>query len=287
MKRLALMVFIAGFTLFYISFAKPMHAPTVATADSQLASKIKILLVAGHDNDTWGTQFLGVKEVELNRLLSGYLYDLLKDDPLFEVVVNQKDGDYIPELKNFFEENEEKIVAYRKERREGFKKETEGKDIDADVVKHNKVTEDVANRLYGTNMWAEEKGFDLLFHIHFNDYPGRPKTSAGKYSGFVMYAPDDSLKNYEESLPVAQAVYDELAKYQLKSNLPVEKDGVIESKDLIALGARNSLSIPAVLVEYAYIAEPRLQGEGREKEVKMMAEQTYVALKEYYSKQQK
>lgn len=286
MKRLALIASIAVFAICYIYFTKPIHTPAVV-ANNQPVNKIKILLVAGHDNDTWGTQFLGVKEVELNRLLAGYLFDFLKNDPLFEVTVNQENDDYIPELKNFFEENEEKIVTYRKERRDGFKKETEGRDIDADVVEHNKVTDDVANKLYGTNMWAEEKDFDLLLHTHFNDYPGRPKSGAGKYFGFVVYAPDDSLKNHNESLPVAHALYNELAKYQPKSNLPVEKDGVIESKDLIALGARNSLSIPAVLIEYAYIAEPRLQGEGRDGEIKKMAEQTYVALKEYYGKQQK
>lgn len=270
--------------LVVFSFVSAEPSKEQPSPEAEVIKKTRILLVAGHDNDVGGARYRGVNEVELNRILTDYLYDLLKNDPLFEPERNQINGDYVPELANFFEENEGKIVAYRKERREGFKKETEGMDVDADIVKHNLVTEDVANRLYGTNMWAEEKNFDLILHIHFNDYPGRPRNEQGKYFGFVMYAPDESLKNHEKSLPVARAIYDELAKHQPKSNLPVEKDGIIESKDLIALGARNSLSTPSVLVEYAYIAEPRLQGEGREKEIKEMAEQTYVALKEYYGK---
>ncbi len=254
----------------------------MVAADTVFTPKIKILLVAGHDNDVGGARYMGVDEVELNRILASDLYDLLKNDALFSPSINQENGDYVPELEKYFEDNEEKIVAYRKERRETSKKEDEGKDIDLDPVIHNKVTEDVANRLYGTSMWAEEKGFDVILHIHFNDYPGRPRNKPGKYSGFVVYAPDESLKNYTKSLPLAQAIYDGLAKFQPKSNLPVEKAGVIQSKDLIALGARDSLSIPAVLVEYAYIAEPRLQGEGRDGEIKKMAEETYGALREYY-----
>lgn len=284
MKRFILIGLISIFTFSYLTYAKSAQTPTIVAADTVLTPKIKILLVAGHDNDVGGARYMGVDEVELNRILASDLYDLLKNDPLFAPSINQENGDYITELKNYFENNEEKIVAYRKERRETSKKEDEGKDIDLDPVVHNKVTEDVANRLYGTSMWAEEKGFDVILHIHFNDYPGRPRNKPGKYSGFVVYAPDESLKNYTKSLPLAQAIYDSLAKFQPKSNLPVEKAGVIQSKDLIALGARDSLSIPAALVEYAYIAEPRLQGEGRESVIKEMAEQTYSALKEYYSK---
>ncbi len=282
MKRFVLIFLISAFTISYLIYAKPIENPVVNKVEAQ--EKIKILIVAGHDNDVGGARYMGVDEVELNRILALDLFNLLKSDPLFDPVVNQENGDYIPELKKYFEENKEKIIAYRKERREESKKEDEGKDIDLDPVIHNKVTEEVANRLYGTSMWAEEKGFDFMLHIHFNDYPGRPKNKPGKYFGFVVYAPDDSLKNHAESLPIAKAIYSELEKFQPKSNLPVEKDGIIESKDLIALGARDSLNIPSVLVEYAYMAEPRLQGDGRDEEIKKMAEETYTAIKKYYSK---
>ncbi|MSR73284.1 hypothetical protein EXS61_01615 [Candidatus Parcubacteria bacterium] len=288
MKRLpvqTLFVTVFFIAIFYSNSAYSPETQNPTFAQSQItADKIKILVVAGHDNDTWGARFMGVKEVELNRILADYLYDFLKNDPLFEPTRNQENGDYIPELAQYFKDNEAKIVAYRKERRETFNKKEIGLDVDEDEMIHNMVTEDVANNLYGTSMWAEEKDFDVTIHIHFNDYPGRPKDKAGKYRGFVVYAPSTYLKNGEKSIPLARAIYDELAKLQSKSNLPVEKDGLIESNELIALGARNSLSIPSALIEYAYIAEPRLQGAGREKVIREMAQETYVAIKGFYEK---
>jgi N-acetylmuramoyl-L-alanine amidase len=292
MKRFLAPTLIIIFLFACVAYAKDIRTMAPATASVKQAveipEKIKILIVAGHDNEVWGSQFMGVKEVELNRILATDLYNILKADPMFEPTINQENGDYITQLAEFFEKNEAQIEAFRKERKENFAKEQEqekegeeGDDVHQYEVKHNKVSTDVANRLYGTSMWAQGKGFDAVIHVHFNDYPGRPKNQAGKYRGFVIYTPSTELKNGEKSISLAHAIYDELAKYQPKSNLPVEKDGVIESKDLIALGARNSLNIPAVLIEYAYIAEPRLQGEGREKVIQEMAEQTYAAIKNY------
>ncbi len=288
MKRLPVHILFAIIVFVAIFYSNSAYSPEIQNqtfAQSQIvAKKIKIVVVAGHDNSTWGAKFMGVKEVELNRILADYLYDFLKNDPLFEPTKNQENGDYIPELAQYFKDNEAKIVAYRKERRETFDKKEIGLDINEDEMIHNEVTEDVANNLYGTSMWAEEKYFDVMIHIHFNDYPGRPKDKAGKYRGFVVYSPSKYLKNGEKSIPLARAIYDELAKFQPKSNLPVEKDGLIESNELIALGARNSLSVPSVLIEYAYIAEPRLQGVGREAVIKDMAYQTYVGIKGFYEK---
>lgn len=283
MKRRFAQIFFFFFVFVAIFYSNSAHAPDDEN-QTPPTQKIKIFVVAGHDNSTWGGKFMMIKEVELNRILATDLYNLFLADPLFEPTKNQENGDYIPELARYFKDNEEKIVAYRKERKEAFKKEAELADVSEDEEIHNPVSVDVANKLYGTSMWADEKGFDVMIHVHFNDYPGRPKNKAGKYSGFVMYAPSPNLKNGEKSIPLARAIYDELAKFQPKSNLPVQKAGLIESNELIALGARNSLSTPSVLIEYAYIAEPRLQGVGREAVIKDMAYQTYVGIKSFYEK---
>jgi hypothetical protein len=281
MQRFILIGLISIFTIFYFINAKSVQTPTVDIVEAK--EKIKILIVVGHDNDVTGSRNMGVGEVELNRILANHLFYLLKNDPIFEPSINQQNNDYIPELKEYFEENKEKILSYIKERKEISKKENNGLNTDLDVVTHNKVTGEVANRLYGTSMWAEEKGFDFILHVHFNDYPGRPRNQPGKYSGFAIYIPDESLKNHKDSVRLAKVLYDELAIFQPKSNLPVEKDGIIESKHLIAIGTRNTLSIPSILVEYGYIAEPRLQGEGRDIVIKEMAEQTYTALKNFFN----
>jgi len=267
-------------------FSEPTYtiAPQEVGADQE---KTKILVVVGHDNEVWGTQFLGVKEVELNRILGLYLYDFLKSDPLFDPAITQTDGDYITELATFFKENIERIKEHREERRVAYRTERKlqedaGEERDDVIVKHNPVTDDVANKLYGLGLWAEDNAFDVLVHIHFNDYPGRPRGEAGKYSGFSMYVPHHGLKNSEESIALGKIVYGELLKQNAPSNLPVEKDGLIESAELIVLGARNSLRVPSILVEYGYIAEPRFNNAQRDATLRDLAEQTYVALKEFY-----
>lgn len=292
MKRFLPQILFVAIIFGTVFYSKSLHAPDTQkqistqtqTQTQAVAQKIKIFIIAGHDNSTWGAKFMRVKEVELNRILADDLYDFLKADPLFEPSINQKDGEYIPELAKYLKDNDAKITAYRKERAETFKKETKLIVVNEDEVIHNPVSVDVANKLYGTSMWAEEKGFDAIINIHFNDYPGRPKNKAGKYFGFVMYAPSPNLKNGKKSIPLARAIYDELAKHHPKSNLPVEKAGLIESNELIALGTRNSLSVPSVLIEYAFIAEPRLQGVGRKTVIKDMAHQTYVGIKGFYEK---
>ncbi len=239
----------------------------------------KILVVVGHDNIVWGSKFLKTKEVDLNRILARDLYNFLKNDPLFDPTVTQVDGDYIPELKNFLDTEKENIVVYRAERKKEFPDMQDNLNED---VQHNKVTNDVANKLYGTSLWAQKEKFDLLVHVHFNDYPGRPKNTAGKYRGFVMYVPDPELKNGEASKPFAEAVYARLLSTEKPSNLPVEKEGILESRELIGLGARNSLSMPSIIVEYAYIAEPRLYGDARTETIRNMAYQTYLGVKDVY-----
>ncbi len=245
--------------------------------------KVRVLIVVGHDNAVWGAQFKQVREVDLNRELALHVYDLLKTDPLFDPVITQRDGDYIPELLDFFSTREKDIRAFREERKRLYVGEMGKAAYEPDDVKHNRVTDDVAMTLYGTTLWSKEQHVDAIINVHFNDYPGRPYGKAGVYKGFSLYVPDMSLRNGAMSRPLGEAVYAELLKTQPPSNLPVEAGGVLESKDLIALGARNSLDIPAILVEYAYIAEPRLHDAGRDDVLWGMAQATYRGIKNFYT----
>ncbi len=282
MKRTIFLIIALSLFGFMIYTGKADAPVLDAKIQQTQQEKIKVLIVVGHDNVVWGAKFGALKEVVLNRILGQYLFELLSSDPLFEPTITQRDGKYIPELADFFDTQEEKIHKYRAELKQTFIKKEEPGDVDD--IKHNKVTEGVAQVLYGTNMWAQEKNFDLILHVHFNDYPGRPRTSAGKYFGFAVYVPDHTLQNAQKSIELGKVLHKTLAEYQPESNLFIEKVGVIESEDLIALGAKNSLSIPAVLIEYAYIAESRLNDERREGELRAMAKQTYDGLKEFYQK---
>ena len=50
----------------------------------------------------------------------------------------------------------------------------------------NIAPDEMGVRLYGINKWANENDIDIVIHVHFNDYPGRPRTGSGKYSGFSI-----------------------------------------------------------------------------------------------------
>src|SRR3990167_5924103 len=55
----------------------------------KVAQKVKILIVPGHDAEFSGTEFKGLKELELNLELGEKLYDLLKNDSSFQVYLSQ------------------------------------------------------------------------------------------------------------------------------------------------------------------------------------------------------
>jgi len=151
-------------------------------------------------------------------------------------------------------------------------------------VEHNIVSEDIALNLYGINKWSNEKEIDLIIHIHFNDYPRGDVTRAGKYDGFSIYIPSKTMTSYFESKTLAQKIKYSLSEYFDYSNLPVEKDIVIENSDLIAVGSNNTLENSAsVLIEYGYIYESIFYDKEKRKEnLDKAAYQTYVSIKDFF-----
>lgn len=280
-KILAALPFLFAFAvLAFLIHAGKQDVPQVAEA----RKPIKILLVAGHDDDIWGAQFGARKEVDMNRELSSFLEELLENDKNFDVVTTQTAEGYTKEFETFLEDSEDEIKEFRKERLETFNKSSsEGRDIDSHL-KFNRAPERVAQTLYGTNMYADKINADLALHIHFNDYPGRPSSSVGAYDGFAIYVPSQALKNSQKSVAVAETLFDVLKEKKDVSNLAIEDDGVIHTDDLIAVGARNSLEAASVLIEYGYISEKRFNDTTREGELKELAELTYEGLKEHFTR---
>jgi len=65
--------------------------------------------------------------------------------------------------------------------------------------------------------------------------------------------------------------------------LPKENSGLVESQDLIAIGAYNTLDSAGILIEYGYIYEPQFEdGKVREKTITEMAWQTYLGLNDFF-----
>lgn len=247
---------------------------------------IKILLVPGHDEKIWGAQFALVKEANMNYAVARRIKNILEDDERFKVFITREGGSYTNEFANYFTSEKDSISAFRKKARDSMKaKIEEGKFVEKRTVPHNKVTEDMANILYGINKWANENKIDAVIHIHFNDYPRKTRWTIGKYTGFAIYFPDGQLKNGESSRELAGSIFTELGKKYDTSTYAPESAGLIPSQKLIAIGASGTLdeSVRSVLIEYGYIYEKKFRSFiSRHKAYDDMADLTSFGIRNYF-----
>lgn len=219
--------------------------------------KYKILVVPGHDEKDYGAKFNDLKEEEINLDLSNIIYNLFDKDENFDVYITRNENGYTTEFEEYFENQKTEIQDFiyqnKKTTQEKFKN---GEFEPVRVVEHNRATEDVAFKLYGINKWLNENEIDLVVHVHFNDYPRKDMDTAGKYSGFSIYIPSNNMTGHNLSKNIAKDIRKNLGRFFSESNLPVEKDIVIENSDLIAIGSYNTIkNTSPVLVEYGYIYE--------------------------------
>lgn len=217
---------------------------------------VNILIVPGHDDEYWGTEFRGIKEVELNRIVAEKLYNYLsQEEGINPVLASDKNG-YNQIFENYFRREENNIKKFIKDTKKDFSKKVDEEDfLQVEKNFHNTAPDDVVYRLYGINRWVNNQNFDLVIHIHFNDHAGRKWNKVGKYDGFSIYTPGKLFSNYEVSRKLADSVFEELKKVRPVSNLEEEEGGVIEDHELIAVGANESLEAGSILVEYGYIYE--------------------------------
>lgn len=249
--------------------------------------KIRVLIVPGHDNDAWGTEFRGVREADITALVGEELSRLLSADRHYEpILVRTRDG-YAKEFLDYFASEQVAVRAFVTNRRQimkdlmkgGMVHKTEG------GVVHNVALSDVATKLYSINKWANENKVDIVLHLHFNDHPGRAYHKSGRYEGFSMYVPDTQFSNAKASKVIGEALLDQFSKFHTVSNLPVENGGVVEDQELIAIGAFNTLDPASVLIEYGYIYEQRfIDKEIRTLFLKELAFQTHQGLNRFFGK---
>ena len=269
MKKLLFIIFLFLLPLYFTYAAKPA----------------KVLIVPGHDDESWGTEFLGVKEADMNVKLSLMIYDQLKQDKNFEAfIVRDWDG-YKKEFTDYFQNNEDSISKFIKSSKENFNtKILDGKIFELEGVNHNNAKDDVAFKLYGINKWANENSMDAVIHVHFNDYPRGRTYQRGKYKGFAVYVPEPQLKNSELSSPLGFFIFSSLLKNYDVSNYEKESFGVVPDQSLIALGANDTSMTRSVLIEYGYIYERRFSNfYKREAEMKIMSRRTYEGIKKYFN----
>lgn len=221
--------------------------------------KIKILIVPGHEPNAGGAdEFKRIKERDLNLQLSTLLKNNLSKNTDLEIVMARDENGWNKDLENYVITGSSTIMSWVKKMKNKMlsKVDTGEMELIDPNMKHNPATSSAVLFLYGTNKWLNENDFDLVLHIHFNNNPkinGKPN-----YQGYCTYIPEHQYSNSSSSRIFANYLDEEISKIEKRSNMPQEKEIIIEDQQLIAVGNYDTLKIPSVVVEYAYIYEPMM-----------------------------
>lgn len=247
-------------SVFFIDSSTPGVLKDAYRAAQAGEGKVKILIVPGHDDDAWGTEYKGLREADATLALGKELQKNLAQNQYFEVRLARGDSGYDPGLAAYITLRHNDILAYRASQTAQMQSYVASGQIQSTiVVDHNFAPSDVAVKLWGINKWANEQRYDLIIHIHFNDAPRPVRSVPGRYSGFALYVPESQFSNAKGSRAVADSVKNRLDTWYAVSDLPGEDEGLTEEQQLIAIGSNNSVDAAAFLIEYAYIYEPVMQ----------------------------
>ena len=246
---------------------------------------IKILIVPGHDKNSYGAQYRGVTEESLNAKLGFHLYNYIFSDPKFSPFITRTyEGEYQQWFINYAEGDKTEIKSWRDKLKSAMKSFLKTGAITKNTkIFHNPTADNTSLNLYAINKWANENDIDIVLHLHFNDYPGRPYDLPGKYNGFSIYIPESQLPNYKVSQEIGESIKKQLSTILSPSNFPKEKDILIEDQQLIAVGSNASRNGASVLLEYGYIYEDKIYDKNlREQTLVNLAYQTYLGIKNYF-----
>ncbi len=227
-------------------------------AQAQIAPQtpIKILLVPGHDNESWGAQYGNLKEAAMNLAVATRVYDILKKDKRFEVYITRDKNGYTKEFADYFVNHKEDVLSFKESARAQMESDVaSGSFVPKDSAPHNNANADTALRLYGFNKWANENKIDAVVHMHFNDRSRSSIWAQGKEKGFAIYIPEAQMVNSKGSAILGANIFLQLEKKYVTSTYEKEKGGLVPDQKLIALGANGTLlsSVRSILVEYGYI----------------------------------
>ncbi|MES2668725.1 MAG: peptidoglycan-binding protein [Patescibacteria group bacterium] len=269
------------------AFEETASVRDLAAAYQSAASggeRVRILIMPGHEPNFGGAQFKGFYERELVVDIAERLAGELRSDPSFEVLVARGNEGWNRDLTRYFDREEDEIEEFVEDQKEDMEKleDRGGIDEQEEQAEHNKAPEDVALRLYGVNKWANENDVDLVLHLHLNDETGHGDSEPGIHSGSAIYVPDPVFGNAKASKAVAQPIFERLQATNATSTFGLETKGIVEDRDLIAIGANNTAEIASILIEYGYIYEPRITEGAREQVFADYAYQTALGVKDFF-----
>lgn len=247
--------------------------------------KIRIMIVPGHEPNFGGSSYGGVNERDMAVDLANSLRGFLQNNSHYEVIVARTKDAWNPDIEKYFKDHWDDIVVFIKENKEQMVRLVNNGSVRmaTEGISHSSAPQNVAIRLFGINKWNNENAIDIAIHIHFNDYERRNLSVPGEYTGLAIYVPEKQYSNSATTKAIANSVYKRLSKYNAVSNFPKEDVGVVEDQELIAIGSRNTLDAPSMLIEYGYVYEPQFSDPTvRESTLKDLAFQTYLGLQDFF-----
>lgn len=248
-------------------------------------AKVRILIMPGHEPGYGGAQFQGFYEREFAVDIAERLAKELRTDPNLDVLVARGDQGWNDDFERYFDTQERKIRKFVDEHKKAMEKlERRGRlEENEDQAAHNTAPDDVALRLYGVTKWANENDVDLVLHVHLNDDTAHVADTRGVESGAAIYVPDSIYGNAKASRAIAEPVFERLQATNATSTSGLEQQGILEDRELIAIGAYNTAEVPSLLIEYGYIYEPRITGDGARDDVFAdYAYQTALGVKDFF-----
>jgi N-acetylmuramoyl-L-alanine amidase len=249
------------------------------------AKKVRVLLVPGHQPNAGGAQFNGVYERHLVVDIADALAILLSQNPRFEVLVARSKTEWHPFLQSFFDNFKHEIETFRQSQASQMQEHVSAGNfrIATEQIHHNIASPQGILQLYGINTWSIDNKYDVVLHLHLNDYAGRRAGEVGRHDGFSVYVPDPQYSNAAVSKAIGEAIAVRLNAYHATSTLPTEDKGVVEDRELIAIGSNNSVDAAALLIEYGYIYEPQFREPSvREVAITDYAYQTYLGIQDFF-----
>ncbi len=248
-------------------------------------SKVRIVIVPGHEPNYGGAEFGDLKERDLTVSLADDLARFLRENGKYDVIVARTADAWNPTFADYFKNSWNSIIDWQKAHKdESLRILSSGPPQAPPKVYHNSAPNDVAYRLYGITKWSNENNVDIIIHIHLNDYPGHAWKVPGKYSGFSIYTPETQYANGTTTYAISEAVFKRLKKYNPVSDFPGESDGIVEERELIAVGASNTADAASMLLEYGYLYEPQFTNpDTRKLALEDLAFQTYIGLEDFFN----
>jgi len=264
---------------------KDYREVNTSRSSSAPQKKIRVLIVPGHQAELGGTEFRDILERDIVVDIANSLGELLSRNPHYEVFVSRGSAAWNPIFQDYFDTFSNEIAAFRdSQMREMSSLVADGSfRIEPNQVMHNSASSEASIQLYGINKWASEHKMDITMHLHLNDHAERRSGEVGKYDGFSIFVPDSQYSNAEASRAIGEAIAVRMNAYHATSTLPKESSGVIDSRELIAIGSNNSIDGAALLMEYGYIYEPQfLDRSVRTLAVNDYAYATYLGLQDFF-----